>query len=185
MPLGVSCVNKLTWRIVPVVLFILLCFFLWRGLSLDPRYLPSVQIGKSLPKFSLNQLINSDKQFSPKDFKNRVVLLNVWASWCEACVQEQDFLLQLAKEGVPMYGLNYKDEATDALAWLKQWGNPYTLIGRDSEGKVAIDLGVYGAPETFVIDKQGIIRYRQIGVMNQKDWEQRIKPLMQQLELQA
>ncbi|HAT6977181.1 TPA: DsbE family thiol:disulfide interchange protein [Legionella pneumophila] len=174
--------KKIGWRVIPVAVFCLLCFFLWRGLSLDPHYLPSARIGKPLPDFSLPELQNSDSMFSAMNFHNQVVLLNVWASWCEACVEEQVFMLQLAREGVPIYGLNYKDKPEHARAWLAQWGNPYRLIGQDSEGKVAIDLGVYGAPETFVIDKKGIIRYRHVGIMNQKTWLNDILPLMRNLE---
>ncbi|HAT5015229.1 TPA: DsbE family thiol:disulfide interchange protein [Legionella pneumophila] len=174
--------KKIGWRVIPIAIFCLLCFFLWRGLSLDPHHLPSARIGKPLPDFALPELQNPDSTFSVMNFHNQVVLLNVWASWCEACVEEQVFMLQLAREGVPIYGLNYKDNPEHARAWLAQWGNPYRLIGQDSEGKVAIDLGVYGAPETFVIDKKGIVRYRHVGIMNQKTWLTDILPLMRNLE---
>ncbi|KGP63189.1 thiol:disulfide interchange protein [Legionella norrlandica] len=174
--------KKIGWRVIPIVIFCLLSVFLWRGLSLDPHHLPSVQIGKSLPDFTLPQLQDPNSTFSTKNLHNQVILLNVWASWCEACVEEQIFMLQLAREGVPIYGLNYKDKSSDALQWLDQWGNPYKLIGQDLEGKVAIDLGVYGAPETFVIDKKGVIRYRYVGVMTQEIWLNDILPLMNNLE---
>lgn len=174
--------KSIGWKLIPVTLFLLLSFFLWRGLSLDPHKLPSVQLGKSLPVFTVPQLQNPEAAFSSSTLRQQVVLLNVWASWCEACVEEQVFMMQLAREGVPIYGLNYKDRAADALQWLAQWGNPYKLIGQDTEGKVAIDLGVYGAPETFVIDKQGIIRYRHVGIMTQDIWIKEIAPLMKQLE---
>lgn len=177
--------NKLGWRLIPIILFMVLSIFLWRGLSLDPHHLPSVQVGKKLPEFSLPQLQNPNTAFLSSDLPKQVVLLNVWASWCEACVEEQVFLMQLAREGVPIYGLNYKDNSKEALQWLSQWGNPYQLIGQDIQGKVAIDLGVYGAPETFVIDKQGRIRYRQVGVMTQEAWIKDIQPLMKQLEQAA
>lgn len=174
--------RKIGWRIVPIILFVLLSIFLWRGLSLNPRDLPSVQLGKSLPDFTLPQLQNPNLFFSSEQIREQVVLLNVWASWCAACTDEQVFMLQLAREGVPIYGLNYKDRAEDALQWLAQWGNPYKLVVQDRDGNVAIDLGVYGAPETFVIDKKGIIRYRHAGIMNQELWQKEIKPLMEQLE---
>jgi cytochrome c biogenesis protein CcmG, thiol:disulfide interchange protein DsbE len=177
--------RKIGWRIVPIILFVLLSIFLWRGLSLNPRDLPSVQLGKSLPDFTLPQLQNPDLFFSSKQIREQVVLLNVWASWCAACTDEQVFMLQLAREGVPIYGLNYKDRAEDALQWLAQWGNPYKLVVQDRDGNVAIDLGVYGAPETFVVDKKGIIRYRHAGIMNQELWQKEIKPLMEQLEQTA
>lgn len=174
--------KSIGWKLIPVTLFLLLSFFLWRGLSLDPHKLPSVQLGKSLPVFTVPQLQNPEAAFSSSTLRQQVVLLNVWASWCEACVEEQVFMMQLAREGVPIYGLNYKDRSADAMQWLAQWGNPYKLIGQDTEGKVAIDLGVYGAPETFVIDKQGIIRYRHVGIMTQDVWIKEIAPLMKQLE---
>lgn len=174
--------RTLGWRFVPIILFFLLSFFLWRGLSLNPRELPSVQVGKALPDFTLAQLQNPEVSFSSMQIRNQVVLLNVWASWCAACTEEQVFMLQLAREGVPIYGLNYKDKAEEALLWLEQWGNPYQVVMRDPEGKVAIDLGVYGAPETFVIDKKGVIRYRYAGVMNQEVWDREVLPLMKRLE---
>lgn len=177
--------KKIGWRIIPIVLFMLLSVFLWRGLSLNPHYLPSVQLGKLLPDFTLPQLGNPQSLFSSGQIREQVVLLNVWASWCVACTDEQVFMLQLAREGVPIYGLNYKDRPEDALQWLTQWGNPYKLVMQDREGKAAIDLGVYGAPETFVIDKKGIIRYRHAGVMNQEVWQKEVLPLMNQLEQMA
>lgn len=177
--------NKIGWKVIPIILFLLLSIFLWRGLSLNPHELPSVQLGKSLPEFSLPQLQNPDASFSSTQLRNQVVLLNVWASWCAACVEEQVFMLQLAREGIPIYGLNYKDKADDALHWLAQWGNPYKAIMQDREGKVAIDLGVYGAPETFVIDKKGIIRYRHAGVVTQEIWLKEIAPMIKQLEQSA
>ncbi|MFT4059995.1 MAG: DsbE family thiol:disulfide interchange protein [Legionella sp.] len=174
--------KKIGWRILPVTLFIMLSVFLWRGLALNPHELPSVQLGKSLPQFNLPQLQNHDVYFNSRQLRNEVILLNVWASWCAACIEEQVVMLQLAREGVPIYGLNYKDETLDALQWLSRWGNPYKMVFQDLDGKVAIDLGVYGAPETFVVDKQGVIRYRHAGVMTQELWQKEIQPLMKQLE---
>ncbi|KTC80002.1 cytochrome C biogenesis protein [Legionella cherrii] len=174
--------KKIGWKVVPITLFLLLCIFLWRGLSLNPHELPSVQLGKSLPPFSLPQLNDPNSFFDSKQLRGQVVLLNVWASWCAACVDEQVLMLQLAREGIPIYGLNYKDQSVNALRWLEQWGNPYKLVIEDRDGKVAIDLGVYGAPETFVIDKQGIIRYRHVGIMTQKVWLKEILPLIKHLE---
>jgi cytochrome c biogenesis protein CcmG/thiol:disulfide interchange protein DsbE len=170
------------WRIIPIVLFLMLSFFLWRGLSLKPHHLPSVQIGKVLPSFVLPQLEHPNDWFKSEDLPHQPILLNIWASWCAACVEEQVLLLQLARQGVLIYGLNYKDSQREALNWLQQWGNPYRAIGQDREGKAAIDLGVYGAPETFVIDKRGVIRYRHVGVMNQKIWLNQMVPLMRELE---
>lgn len=174
--------KKIGWRVIPIVFFALLSFFLWRGLSLNPRDLPSVQVGRALPDFTLSELPPSDSSFNSQQLRNQVVLLNVWASWCAACTEEQVFMLQLARQGIPIYGLNYKDKPEDAVQWLAQWGNPYQRVVQDRDGKVAIDLGVYGAPETFVIDKKGIIRYRHAGVMTQALWQKTIAPLMKQLE---
>ncbi len=177
--------KKIGWNALPIALFLVICIVFFRGLSLDPHHLPSVHIGKSLPTFTLPQLDNPDISFDSSQLKGKVVLLNVWASWCSACVEEQVFLMQLAREGIAIYGLNYKDNNQDALNWLKQWGNPYKNIVSDFQGKVAIDLGVYGAPETFIIDKKGIIRYRHAGIMNQALWLKEILPLVRQLEQQA
>lgn len=174
--------KKIGWRIIPIAFFLGLVAFFWRGLSLDPHHLPSVQIGKLIPDFSLPLLDETGAVFHSKELRNQVVLLNVWASWCQACVEEQVFMLQLARDGVLIYGLNYRDKKEDALQWLEQWGNPYKMIAQDSKGKAAIDLGVYGAPETFVIDKKGIIRYRHVGVMDQNAWLKDIAPLMKKLE---
>lgn len=174
--------RKMSWKMTPIFLFLLLCIFLWRGLSLNPHELPSVQLGKVLPDFRLPQLQNPEFFFSSSQIRDQVVLLNVWASWCAACIDEQVFMLQLARQGIPIYGLNYKDKSADALQWLAQWGNPYKLVVQDKIGRVAIDLGVYGAPETFLIDKKGVIRYRHAGVITQEIWLKEIAPLMKQLE---
>jgi len=170
------------WRLIPLLIFGLLVFFLWRGLSLDPKSLPSVQIGKPLPEFELSILGKKNVQFTPSALRGQVTLLNVWASWCAACTDEQVFLLQLAREGMPIYGLNYKDNPDNALQWLVEWGNPYQLIGSDIDGKVAIDLGVYGAPETFLLDKSGVIRYRHAGVIDAAVWADEFLPRIKKLE---
>ncbi|MBA3536349.1 MAG: DsbE family thiol:disulfide interchange protein [Tatlockia sp.] len=176
--------KTLYWRLIPLVIFASLGFFFWRGLSLDPQRLPSTQLGKSLPDFKL-QMLGDKKFFTPAAMHGKVVLLNVWASWCAACVDEQVFLMKLSRESVPIYGLNYKDKTENASRWLSEWGNPYLGIGEDKEGKVAIDLGVYGAPETFLIDKQGIIRYRHVGGINENIWKTDFLPRIQQLQGEA
>lgn len=172
------------WRLIPLVLFIALAGFLWRGLSLEPQKLPSTQLGKKLPQFEL-PLLGEQKLFTPKLMQGKVTLLNVWASWCTACFEEQVFLLKLARESVPIYGLNYRDKTANAQQWLKEWGNPYQAIGEDKKGKVAIDLGVYGTPETFLIDKNGFIRYRHVGILDEKIWENAFLPRIQQLKDEA
>jgi len=170
------------WRIIPLFLFAMLVVFFWRGLSLDPQRLPSVKLGKSLPVFELPTVDDSTEKFTPNSMRGQVVLLNVWASWCMACTEEQVFLMELARQGVAIYGLNYKDTMDDATHWLAEWGNPYTMIGSDLLGQVAIDLGVYGAPETFLIDKSGVIQYRHAGIMTAEVWQKDFLPRIVELE---
>ncbi len=172
--------KKLHWQLFPLVLFILLALFLWRGLSLEPQHLPSVQVNKVVPSFHLPSL-NATQDFTSNAMLGQVVLLNVWASWCAACIEEQVFLMQLSRQGLPIYGLNYKDTSSNAQKWLNEWGNPYRLIGLDRDGHVAIDLGVYGAPETFLIDSKGIIRYRYAGILNKAVWNREFLPRIKQL----
>jgi len=167
--------KHITWGVLPVVLFGVLAVFFWRGLSLEPQNLPSAQLGKQLPDFNLKRL-DKEGTFSPETMRGQPAVLHVWASWCSTCAEEQVFLLNLAQIGLPIYGLNYKDERDDAVHWLQIWGNPYRLSGRDSDGRVAIDLGVYGTPETFLIDSKGVIRYRHVGALNQAVWENVLLP---------
>lgn len=173
-----------TWRlIVPLVVFAVLLGFLWVGLSLDPREVPSPLIGKPAPTFSLTTLHDPSKRLSGDDFKGQVWLLNVWASWCTSCRVEHPLLMQLSKANVvPVVGLNYKDKADDGRAWLVENGNPYRVSIVDGDGRVGIDFGVYGVPETFVVDKQGIIRYKQIGPVTADALERKILPLVRELQ---
>ncbi len=170
------------WRMIPFIVFVLLVGFFWRGLSLDPHHVPLAQLDKPLPKFQLQVLGNQQAKFTQASLQGQVTLLNVWASWCAACIDEQTFLLQLAREGIIIYGLNYKDKSQDAKQWLSEWGNPYKLVGEDLKGTVAIDLGVYGAPETFLVDKKGIIRYRHVGVLDAFNWQKEFLPRINMLE---
>ena len=172
----------LALRLIPLFLFIIIIGFFWYSLSLDPKNLPSAKLGKPLPKFSVSVLGNPNLKFSQNNLKGKISILNVWASWCSACVDEQIFLLQLAREGITIYGLNYKDNQDDAINWLSSWGNPYKLIGSDLDGKLAIDLGVYGAPETFLIDKFGTIRFRYAGILNTKIWQKEFMPIINEME---
>lgn len=173
------------WRLIPFVVFVVLVIFFWRGLSLDPHEIPLAQLNKPLPQFQLPILGDEQTSFTQNSLQGQVTLLNVWASWCAACVDEQAFLLQLAREGVGIYGLNYKDNPQEAKQWLNEWGNPYKVVGEDLKGTVAIDLGVYGAPETFLVDKKGIIRYRHVGVLNADSWQKEFLPRMKLLEQAA
>lgn len=170
------------WRLIPLFLFALLIVFFWRGLSLDPQHLPSVKLNSPLPLFELPIVGEGTGKFTPNAMRGQVVLLNVWASWCSACTEEQVFLLALARQGVSIYGINYKDNTEDATRWLAEWGNPYKMIGADTRGQVAIDLGVYGAPETFLIDKTGVIRYRHAGILTEAEWQKAFLPRIRALE---
>ncbi|HEX3282366.1 MAG TPA: DsbE family thiol:disulfide interchange protein [Pyrinomonadaceae bacterium] len=167
---------------IPLVLFILLVGFLAVGLRHDPHEVPSPFIGKPAPAFQLPQLRDPSKTFSAADMRGKVWLLNVWASWCVTCRDEHPLLLQYARSGaLPIYGLNYKDQRADALSWLGELGDPYVLSVSDSDGRVGIDYGVYGAPETYLIDRNGVIRFKQIGPVTPDIWEKTILPLAQQL----
>ena len=167
---------------IPIGVFVLLIAVLAVGLRLDPRYVPSPLIDKSIPEFSLPALRNGETNVSSSHLRDRPRLLNVWASWCAACRVEHPLLLSLAKTGqVDIVGLNYKDERTDALAWLARHGDPYAQIIYDVEGRLGLDLGVYGVPETFIIDKNGIIRHKQVGPLNDDTWNQVILPMLSEL----
>jgi cytochrome c biogenesis protein CcmG/thiol:disulfide interchange protein DsbE len=171
--------------LLPLVLFGVIAGFLGVGLTLNPREVPSPLIGRAAPDFSLPQLHDPRKRFSPKDLAGKVWLLNVWASWCSGCRDEHPVLMQLAKNGlVQVYGMDYKDQRAEALAWLAREGNPYPMSAMDETGRVGIDYGVYGVPETFVIDKQGVIRYKQIGPLDQEALDRKVLPLVRELQNQ-
>jgi cytochrome c biogenesis protein CcmG/thiol:disulfide interchange protein DsbE len=168
--------------IVPLIIFVSLGLLLAYGLKLDPRRIPSPLIGKSLPAFSLTTVSDPARKVSRDDLHGRVYLLSVWASWCVACREEHPLLNELtSRKAVTIIGLNYKDKREDALRWLGALGNPYELSLSDQDGRLGIDLGVYGVPETFLIDKQGVIRYKQIGPMTPEVWEQKLAPLIKEL----
>lgn len=169
--------------ILPFVAFVVIAAFLFVGLNLNPREVPSPLVGKPAPSFSLPQLHEPEKQFSPQDMLGKVWLLNVWSSWCVSCKDEHPILMALAQQNiVPIYGLDYKDKRGDALMWLSRGGNPYVLSAADIEGRIGIDYGVYGVPETYVIDKQGIIRYKQIGAVTVESLKEKILPLVKELQ---
>ena len=167
---------------IPLAIFVVLIAFLWIGLGRDPREVPSPLIGKPAPSFELPQ-IHGDKPLSSAELKGKVYLLNVWASWCVSCRVEHPLLLQLAQAKiVPVYGLDYKDKPDDGRAWLAQNGDPYIASIVDQDGRVGIDYGVYGVPETFVIDRSGIVRYKQIGPLSVDALQQKILPLVRELQ---
>jgi cytochrome c biogenesis protein CcmG, thiol:disulfide interchange protein DsbE len=168
--------------LIPLALFMGLVAFLAIGLGRDPHEVPSPLINKPAPQFHLAQLHAPDKTFSSEEMRGKVWLLNVWASWCVSCRDEHPVLVQLSRNGaVPIYGLNWKDRREDALSWLNELGNPYVLSASDVEGRIAIDYGVYGAPETYLIDKNGVIRYKQIGPIDQNTLDKKILPLFNEL----
>ena len=169
--------------IIPLALFGVLVIFLGAGLRLDPKEVPSPLIGKPAPAFKLTQLHQPEATISREDLLGKVWILNVWASWCVACREEHPTLVEFSRRKlVPIYGLNYKDQRADGLAWLQRLGNPYEASLFDGDGRLGIDFGVYGVPETFVIDRQGIIRFKQIGPVTPEVLRERIEPLVKQLQ---
>jgi cytochrome c biogenesis protein CcmG/thiol:disulfide interchange protein DsbE len=168
--------------LVPLALFVLLTAFLLRGLWLNPREVPSPLIGKPAPQFTLPRL-TADAQFASKDLLGQVWIFNVWASWCTPCRVEHPLFNQLAAQKlVPIVGLNYKDTPQAAKRWLAELGDPYQLIVVDADGRVGIDYGVYGVPETFVIDKKGVIRHKHIGPVTPEAMQKKIIPLVRELQ---
>lgn len=169
--------------LLPLLVFLGLLAFLAAGLRLNPRELPSPFIGKPAPLFEAVQLHETGKSFSPQDMKGEVWLLNVWASWCAACRVEHPALMNLAASGVvPIVGLNYKDERADGKAWLQQFGNPYRMSAHDRDGRIGIDYGVYGVPETFVIDRQGVVRLKHVGPLSEEFVKTKLIPLIEELK---
>ena len=165
---------------IPLILFVVLALFLFRGLALDPKELPSALIDRPLPEFTLPSL-ESDTLVNRDAVIGEVALFNVWATWCVSCRVEHPYLNQLTQQGVPIYGVNYKDEDQDALRWLQELGNPYRLNIVDADGSLGLDLGVYGAPETYLVDAGGVIRYRHVGVVDERVWRDILQPLYQEL----
>jgi len=152
------------------------------GLRLDPREVPSPLIGKPAPAFELPLLQQPDKSFSQKDMLGTVWVMNVWASWCPPCLVEHPVVSEIARSGIaPVVGLNYKDAREDALPWLKRNGDPFKVIVYDAAGRIAIDYGVYGVPETYVIDRNGVIRYKRVGPLTPEIVQKKLRPLIEEL----
>jgi len=176
--------------LIPLAVFALLVGFLAVGLKLNPREVPSPLVGKAAPAFELpvleqpdGRLASAARRFAPSDMRGKVWLLNVWASWCVSCRDEHPVLIGLSKKGVlPILGLNYKDKGDEAQRWLKQFGDPYQLSVVDADGRIGIDYGVYGVPETYLIDTEGVIRYKQIGPLTQAILDQKVLPLAMALK---
>lgn len=169
--------------LIPLALFAVLALFLGAGLNLNPREVPSPLIGKPAPEFKLPQLHDASATISRQDLLGKVWILNVWASWCVACREEHPLMVEYARrKTVPIYGLNYKDTREAGLQWLSRLGNPYVASLFDVDGKLGIDFGVYGVPETFVIDRQGVIRYKHIGPVTPDVLRDKIEPLIKSLQ---
>jgi cytochrome c biogenesis protein CcmG/thiol:disulfide interchange protein DsbE len=169
--------------LIPLGLFIVLVVFLAIGLTRDPREVPSPLINKAAPMFSAPHLYVPEQQFSAKDMLGKVWLLNTWASWCVACREEHPILMEFAKtKTLPIVGLDYKDQNPEGLKWLARFGDPYDLAITDKDGRIGIDYGVYGVPESFLIDKSGVIRYKQIGPVTVEALRDKILPLIKELQ---
>lgn len=169
-------------RFLPLVLVIALGIFLYKGLSLNPQDMPSALVGKKLPAFKLTTLTANKLEVTQADIVGDIVLINVWATWCPTCKYEHPYLLDVSKNPqVKLYGLNYKDDRVAAQKWLQQYEDPYLFSVFDEEGTLGLDLGVFGAPETFVIDHHGIIRKRFAGAIDTRVWRREFEPLIAQL----
>ncbi|MBI4357429.1 MAG: DsbE family thiol:disulfide interchange protein [Gammaproteobacteria bacterium] len=169
--------------LLPLGLFGALIVFFAFALKQEPAPLPSALIGKPFPSFQLPNVLNPDEKVTDETLRGKVALLNVWASWCSSCMVEHAILSKIkSSTHIPIYGLNYKDEESRAQEWLKKKGSPYEISAFDKEGRVAIELGVYGTPETFILDKHGIIRYRHVGPLSIDVWHETLLPLIQKLE---
>lgn len=162
---------------LPLLIAVVLGVVLFAGIGKDPTKLESALVGKPVPAFSLKDLNDPEAELDESLLRGEVQLLNVWGTWCPACRDEHDDLMWLAQEkGISIVGLNYKDNRADALVWLERLGNPYSATIYDPKGTLGFDLGVYGAPETFVIDASGVVRYRHVGVVNEKVWQETLLP---------
>lgn len=172
------------WRyLLPLGGVVLLISLLALGLKLDPREVPSPLIGKPAPGFNLPTLAQPERKLSVENLRGEVCVVNVWASWCVTCREEHPLLMDFSRRSIaPLYGLNYKDARADALAWLTEFGNPYRESVSDHEGRVGLDWGVYGVPETFILDKQGRIRYKHIGAITVDDMQHKLLPLIETLQ---
>ena len=167
--------------LLPLAVFLIVAVFLYRGLFLDPPELPSALNNKPMPAFSLPSVEDPQRLISDADLKGKPALVNVWATWCVACKVEHPVLNKLAAQGVVIHGVNYKDENAEAQKWLREFHDPYQLNIRDEQGSLGLDLGVYGAPETFFVDKQGVIRHKFVGVITEQVWREQLAALYQEL----
>ena len=174
------------WRYaVPLAVLAVIGVFFYRGLSLNPSYVPSALLGKPIPEFSLPSLTDPDRSIGTQDLRDKVALVNVWGTWCVECRHEHAFLVELARGGVPIYGLNLRDDRASALSWLGTLGDPYVGSGFDPEGEAAVDWGVTGAPETFLIGRGGTVLYKHISPLTAQVWADDFLPLLERECAQA
>ena len=174
--------NRSLLYLLPAVVFVVLCGFLLRGLSLDPALVPTALIDKAVPHFDLAPLDSYSAPLASSDLSGEVTLVNVFASWCGPCRIEHPLLMEIAEmDNINLYGINYKDDPAIARDWLTELGDPFTRIGADRDGRVAIELGVYGVPETFLIDREGRVRYKHVGPISEEDWSRELLPLIRNL----
>jgi len=167
---------------LPLILFIGLGAFLYKGLFLNPKAMPSALEGQPVPQFKLLTVTQGDRVVTKADLVGDYYLLNVWATWCAACKAEHPYLLDIARSGVPIYGINYKDDLDAASQWLSHYKDPYQFSAFDVNGQLGLNLGVYGAPETFLVDHQGIIRLRYAGVVDTRSWKVKFMPLIEDIK---
>ncbi|GAA4891121.1 DsbE family thiol:disulfide interchange protein [Ferrimonas pelagia] len=171
---------------IPLGIFAVLSLFLFKGLFLDPSKLESVLVGKPVPAFELESLEDASKRWTHEDLEGEVYLINIWATWCPSCKYEHPFLNQLKRRGeIKIYGVNYRDERQPAIRYLANSGDPYHKNIFDPEGSLAFDMGVYGAPETYVVDHNGIVRHRFAGVLEPQVWARDFRPLIEQIRAEA
>ncbi len=171
---------------IPLLIFVLMAALFWAALRLDTTQRPSALVGKPVPAFDLPTVLEPERRVTQEIFRGQVSLLNVWATWCVACYVEHPFLVELAQsKAIPIYGVNYRDDVAEARVWLRDLHDPYVLSVVDADGRLGIDLGVYGAPETYVIDSRGIIRHRHVGVVDERVWQGTLQPLIEQLRAEA
>lgn len=176
---------KRLFLLIPLLIFLVMAVLLYRGLFLDPSSLPSALIGKPFPDFQLPSLDDPERSITRADLLGEPALVNVWATWCPSCRYEHPVLNKLAESGVRIYGVNYKDRRDAAQKWLQELHNPYLLNIEDARGSLGIDLGVYGAPETFFIDAEGIVRHKFVGTIDERVWRETLAPIYQQLRDEA
>ena len=169
---------------LPLIIFLALALLFWRGLSLNPQDMPSALVNKPVPEFALLD-VESNRELKKADLPSKPLLLNVWATWCVSCRVEHPYLNDLAAAGVPIIGINLKDDNEAAQKWLEKFHNPYLFSVADVEGRLALDLGVFGAPETFLVDAGGTIRCKHVGVVDDRVWQTKLQPLYERLQNQS